>query len=401
MKYFIAFFSLITWLYSTSVHAQNNALLTEVKQHTTVGEIIQKSRDLLLINLKEGNADKVQQLIVLLDSIGKAEPNYETLSAYERTLINLSIGNFYTICTDSIYTQWNMANQQYNRRYDQARFQNNDLLSFELRDQLKKEKNSIQTRIMSDPTLIPEEKDFTSLLTFILLSDRDQDYTAEANRRADQFLFKYRHSKYNNYIRQYIVERYETSNWRFHYDVGFGYHGSTDSLGTIFKNGFGFGLGAGAAYKNVVLNLKIHLGITSPTADFRKNDTIWEKNHSSNITQFETSLAYLIEANNKLSLLPSIGIGTTSIVPSQGNLSDQERYDNVKYNAKLTYFAGLAINYNLVTHSNRFAETATYLQLNYRYSLPQFEQSFNGLDGNIHFITLGIGGFIRSKKRVI
>lgn len=401
MKYLIAILTLLTWLLPSTLHAQNDALLNEVKQHITIDEIILKSRDLLIIKVIEGDNNKVQQLVNLLDNIGDSLNNLETLSPYERTLINLSLGNFYLISTDSTFIQWDPKLSRYQNNAIDHRIRNYDLLSVKLRDHLLKEKNSIQTRITSDPTLVPEEKDFLNLLTFTLLTDRDQNFTEEANRRADQFLFKYRHSKYNHYVRRYIVERYETSNWRFHYDVGFGFHGSTDSLGTLFKNGFALGFGAGTAYKNVVFNLKVHLGISSPTEDFRKNDTIWEKDHSSNITQFETSLGYLFAANKKISILPSVGIGTTSIVPSQGNLSDQERYDDVKFRAKLTYFVGLGINYKIVTNENSFSESATYLQLHYRYSMPQFEQSFNGLDGDVHMITLGVGGFFRGKKRTL
>jgi hypothetical protein len=342
-----------------------------------------------------------------MDTLNRKQP----LTTYERVLVDFNLNHFNDLINKSIYlnsTNYDQrsANVNYgqysvygNYRYNNISYA--DHFAADIWTVTQSKKSEIKIAIQNSQSVSEEDRDFLLLILDLYLDPYLADKNENMNIKGDEFLLKYPNSKYSIYVKTTIINKYVTNKWGLNYEVAMGFHTSTEKIGSNFKSGFALGFGGGVTYKKFLMKLNIHVGPTSPKLDFRKNDTIWEKNHSSTITQFETSLGYVIAPNKKLSWIPSVGIGTTSITPSQGNNNDENHYEDVKYSAKLTYFTSLGIKYKLNSSSNSYQESHSYLMLNYRYSAPQFSGSYTGFTGDIHMITLSFGGFLNLKKRVM
>ncbi len=68
-----------------------------------------------------------------------------------------------------------------------------------------------------------------------------------------------------------------------------------------------------------------------------------------------------------------------------------------------TYTAGINLDIKLGPSKTEMVsfneESYWFLRLRYGYNLPQFQKRYNGYNGVMHYITVGIGGFGRAIKR--
>lgn len=81
--------------------------------------------------------------------------------------------------------------------------------------------------------------------------------------------------------------------------------------------------------------------------------------------------------------------------------SDRYNLENAELKFTTTYSFGL--NTDIKLARNKKASTSEegyrFLRLRYAYNLPRFSKKYERAIGNLHYITIGIGGFGRTIKR--
>jgi hypothetical protein len=262
----------------------------------------------------------------------------------------------------------------------------------------------IKTVIEQNDSLNQEEKDFLTLSLDYFLGESHVSQE-QLNQQSKAFIKKYPNSEYRNLIIDSYYLKYEKSKFGIDLSLLGGYHVNSGNVATLFDNGFALGLGIGVVHKSWILQTAIHTGISRPKRDIYLNDTRWEYNHSSNIFQFESSIGHIINDQKRLSFIPFLGIGTTSISPVISTEADEEYYRGVAFKAKFTSYAGIGIRFKVPKEPIKsifgpYSSGFTYVKLQYRYSKPKLDAGYTGLGGEMHLISVSFGAFARELKSV-
>ncbi len=118
----------------------------------------------------------------------------------------------------------------------------------------------------------------------------------------------------------------------------------------------------------------------------------------------EASVGYIILDNKTFKIAPFAGISGTDVAPTQNDLDKIAGLEKAELKFKTTYTPGLNLDIKLGPSKTPMVSSGQeqsywFLRLRYAYNAPNFEKKYNGINGSMHYITVGIGGFGRRIKR--
>ena len=105
-----------------------------------------------------------------------------------------------------------------------------------------------------------------------------------------------------------------------------------------------------------------------------------------------------------MKISPFAGIASTSIGPTAYDLEREPDLEQVDLGFTTTYTAGLNLDIKLnwgtgLVSLNPKDYSYWFLRLRYAYNSPQFQDHYPEFNGNMHYLTIGIGGLYRGAKR--
>lgn len=376
--------------------AQREDLRKEILDYTdSTAEMITKGRSLLAEKFTEGDYNKVKEIRNYLKN-NIRDTNYIIFYPIENWYL-LYWTREYDQLLESILTAVPVSFRTRKiRPADDFLF---DKLLKISRDSIEILEESIQ---LSNLRAI--DKDFLLLTLRFLTSDENggEAVVDNLNELADKFLAIYPGSIYEPFIRNSIRYQIIPSNWAFTFEFYSGYGIITGGLQDIFANPVPLGIAFDIYYKNWVLYLRGHAGLSRTKKDISYNNGIWKKKSQANIYVPEASIGYVLVDNKTFKLAPFVGIGGTSISPTDNDLDKDPGLKNAEWKMTTTYFAGISTDIKLgqskMMMINPREQSYWFLRLRYTYNYTRFEKKF-GISGNTHNITVGLGGFGRRLKR--
>lgn len=263
---------------------------------------------------------------------------------------------------------------------------------------------AISDEILISPELSREEKDFL-LIALGYFIGRNYEKQADINAAATQFIEDYPESPFRNRVEHTYLQVFYPTKISFSLSAFLGDNSLNDELAKKFRNGIAFGFSGGIYFKKVMLRTALSFAVTSPRRDILIADEVWEKDHTSSMTQFEASLGYVFFDYNRFSLIPFAGIGTTSFSPFKTSNEDEERLENVAFKAKFTQFVGLGMRFNLqkkdrATVYDQFEDKQYgYFLIQYRLANPFLDRSYEDMSGTTNLISLSFGGLFQPLRK--
>ena len=403
-------FLLISCFSSLHSFAQKDSLQNQILNYSdSNAEIISKGRGLLGEKFMEGDYEKVKEIrYYLLQKV--QDKNYLVFyplenwyilywtQQYNELLASISL-------TDSLNIQrFNRIGYHEDLMFDKKIQPTQDLLFSKL---FERSKDSIlQLDALIDKSFLKEEnKDFLKLYLLFLIKAGTNRTTARdsLNVSADKFLKEFPASKHVSFIRKYIRGEYIASKWGFVFEFFSGYDILTKELKDHFTNAVPIGVAFDIYYKKWALFLRDHIGLNKTKADIPYNSGVWEKGSQVRVYLPEASLGYVVTDNKILKLTPFAGISSTDFSPTTVDQNSNSNLKNAELKFTTTWTAGLNVDIKLGHSKTPMVsyneESYWFVRVRYGYNLPQFQNKYDGYSGAIHYITIGLGGFGRAKKR--
>lgn len=275
-----------------------------------------------------------------------------------------------------------------------------DTLYPALVNEVGKNRISIKKEINYSTALSLEEKDFLLLALGYFIGDEFESQE-RINEAADQFLANYPESEYRYVVENSFRQIYYPSKSKFSASLHIGNNTLEGDMSQLFRDNFAIGFTLAYYYHNWLFHLSTTWGFTAPRRDILLADRLWERNQSSSMTQFETSIGYVFLEHRRFSLIPFAGIGTTSFAPMSNTVEGEEYFRGVSFKAKFTNYAGLGVRYNIQKQQKRSKyfefedQTYSYLKIQYRFANPFMDHGYDGMGGHTHLISLSYGWFIQ------
>ena len=296
---------------------------------------------------------------------------------------------------------------------DQSKYQyarvmpREDLLAARLVAFLKEASSEVFQSI-SRADMSDTEKGFSRKLNFDYLTvDSSPDFDSQSflNVLADSYLEKHPESVFEPYTRNYIRYQIVPSKWGFGFDFFSGYGKYTKELGENFGHHIPLGVAFHIQYNQFILYLRDYIGIGKTRDDMTISSTTWEKDAKANFFIPEASIGYVIHDADRFKIAPYLGIAASLITPTERSIDENPEYKNVDVSAT-TYSCGMNVDLKLGSGSGGVKmvsadpeEAFWFVRLRYGYGMPQFEKKYGFFEGNVHYISIGIGGFGRKLKR--
>ena len=111
----------------------------------------------------------------------------------------------------------------------------------------------------------------------------------------------------------------------------------------------------------------------------------------------DASLGYAVLDKNKFRFSPFAGIGTMGIFPLKENEEETPELKEVSLKLTTTYITG--INFD-IKFSNSGDYDYSIIRISYGYCIPRFQKRYDGLSGNMHYISVGFAGVFRDLKHL-
>jgi hypothetical protein len=246
-----------------------------------------------------------------------------------------------------------------------------------------------------------EEKAFLLLFfDYMMMEDEFPQVTQEMlNDAGEQFLATYPGSRYEGVVRRYVILRLvpaKTGSFmEFYGGMGF----FTRGLSTGF-NDFGlFGMGYSLRIHSTLLNFGLLLGPTTNLIATDYKGTTWDAGERASLVSFETSLGYQLWKNHRFTLAPLAGVGFIEIAPSGYDEKTEPEMKDLGLKLRGSLLLGAHLDYNFSRRQSvqysylgiRQVENIWLVRLGYNFYSPGFGKKYDGYDGAVHIVRLGIG----------
>ena len=128
---------------------------------------------------------------------------------------------------------------------------------------------------------------------------------------------------------------------------------------------------------------------------------MWEEDSQVRVYLPEASFGYALVNNNRFKISPFAGIASTSISPTEFDTRENPSLEDAGLDFTTTYTAGLNIDFKLDWNTGMLTLEDTkhsywFIRVRYGYAAPQFGVANTG---DMHYISLGLGGLARGSKR--
>jgi hypothetical protein len=208
------------------------------------------------------------------------------------------------------------------------------------------------------------------------------------------------------------------NNWGFGYSMLFGYEYFTNDLKTNFNNHAIIGMSVDFEYKQTIsFNLGFNHGAHRTKADIDIESGIWNKNSKAETNTYEVLMGPIIINSKRLKVIPFTGFAYLTISdrkpsPYTFELNPDFSKTYPDYSPlfrldKITWALGFSLNLkekwlhtNDYDHKGRKIKHEVYYKLKYTYYMPNFDSNYTNYKGNIHSLSIGMGGIMRRVKSV-
>lgn len=395
-KYFFIFLMMILSIHH--LHAQNDNIQNKIMNNTSQTTLINKARLLLLDEFITKNFDEVKHIKNYLNYEIDNE-NYVGLFDFEDILLSYWTQEYF-----DILSQINLLKIQ----FDNVKVtpEKDNLFLKVQSESIKNYYALVQSIKKSDIDV--EDKDFLELLLNYLISEKFNYALFRGVYMEDDkldvlgaaFLNKYPESKYSKFVNDRMRNIYTKSDWAIGADIFSGYGISTGNAAINFKNHVPIGVGFDIYYKKYVLYLRDYIGFDRTLNDINYNGVTWNKKSQVRIYLPEASLGYPIISGKKLRMTPFAGISGLSYSPTLVDINENK---DLKVFEKFTSKAVVGLNMDFIFSNmstgylfNKDDELFIRLRYGLNYSNSNKYPYFSG---NIHYITVGIGGLGGLPKR--
>jgi len=398
MKNYILILSLFLQL--VPAFSQNDSIRKQILNYNnSKSVIISKGRSLLLDKYIEGDLRKTKEIKDYL--INEVENNeYAAFYPIEYWLILYWTQEYKELISDI-----NQIDSFKIASFQRKIKPQNDLLFIKVLDN-SRESRSFLISSINRSGLNNTNKDFLIMNLDYLLSGKDYPVITQdsLNILADNFLSKYPDSQYAGYTRKYIKYKFNLSKWGFATEFFSGYGIITNNLPETFGNNVSFGFGFDIYYKHFVFYLRDYIGFSKTKQDVLYSGGVWNKGSQVRVFLPEISLGYVLADNKIFKFAPFAGIAATDIGPTQYDLIKEPDLEQVELNFTTTYSFGLNFDFKLGRPKIPMVSSGPehrywLIRLRYSYNLIQLDNKNYGLNGNMHYLTIGIGGFGSKLKR--
>lgn len=393
-------------LVSVLVFAQTDSLRSAILNYEDQDlELIIKGRKMLKNELSNDNMPEARKIVnFLLEET--QESKYPPFTGYEGQILYYLTGKF-EIITDLLEDYYQDSYYQ-GTSFDYMR----DGLAQEIEVSAIANESRIRESIQQS-SLSSEEKAIVTLHFDYLLSFSEdlhnyqlrQNTQNDLNSKANNFLETYPESPYETYVRNEIRYIYERSNWGFAFEFFSGYGIFNSDLEDSFSDNVPIGIAFDVEYKNWALYLRDYIGLHKTKIDIPHREGIWEKNSQARTYLGEASLGYVSVDNNLFKVAPFAGIGTMGISPTEYDIQDDRSLRKADLKFTQTYIFG--VNLDLKIGATKVPiialneESFWFIRIRYAYTRPQFTWKYDSFHGDMHYITIGFGGFGSKLKRKI
>jgi len=189
----------------------------------------------------------------------------------EQSMINYWLGQYNEIDSEVLkYTG------DYFRKNDKKLRPLADLLFEKIKSYLKSHEQE-QISQIERAKLSEEQKEFLKINLTFLSSDykRSAPLQDTLNELTSDFLTKYPHSKYENYLREQIRWAFKPTNWGYGFEFFTGYGVFTKTLSNQFKNNIPVGVAFEMMYKKYAFYLRDYIGFSYTKKDLPFQAATW------------------------------------------------------------------------------------------------------------------------------
>lgn len=389
--------ALILLLFSNCLFGQEDSIKSQIMDYDdSKSMIISRGRKLLLDKFIEGDLKKVKEL---KDYLVKTEDNdYFAFYPTEYWFVLYWTKDYSELAKDFQSLDSSRV-ASYNTRIPPP----NDMLYVKLKEKSSNNKTQLRKQIQVSE-LDSETKQVLSLnLDRLLLENRGNTYALDSiNERADIFLETYSNSKFEDFTRTYIRYKQVPRDWGVTYEFFSGYGVYTGNLSDNYSNNVPVGVAFDVCYKNFELYLRDYIGFNKTKKDFDYSLGTWEKGSRTMVFLPEASLGYAAYNGNRFKLSPFAGIGAMDISPTSNDTEKTPELEEVALKFTTTYIIG--INFDIKFgpgNTPKYSPKTSYgfMRIRYGYSIPGFEKKYDGMTGNMHYISIGFGAMARGLKR--
>jgi len=151
-------------------------------------------------------------------------------------------------------------------------------------------------------------------------------------------------------------------------------------------------------FKRFELYLRDYIGFNKTKVDLDYSLGTYPKGSSAMVFLPEASIGYAALDRDRFKLAPFVGFGGIHICPPLGKTDKEPELDEVSVSA---WMCNIGTNFDLKFGKKgySFRPKASYGFLRIRYSFCLAIKRNEGIIGNTHYITVGLGGFSRGLKR--
>ena len=351
--------------------------------------IISKGRNLLLDKFLENDMEKVKEIKNYLIKTAEDE-NYIAFYPDEYWLI-LYWTNEYEELLNSIMAFNSTAS------YDTRIRPPQDMLRAKLR--LNSGGDALKIVFQIQFTDLDTEKKKLLRLNFENLI-YDESYQDTLNEQADIFLKTYPETVYKDFVQKYLRYKFVPKNWGVTFEFFTGYSVNTGKLIDNYTNNIPVGVAFDICYKRFELYLRDYIGFNKTKKDIDYSSGTFAKGSSTMVFLPEASLGYVILDNNRFKLSPFAGIGAMHICPPLGKTEKIPELNEVSITSVI-YPIGINFDIKFGKEDYKFRPKSSYgfLRVRYAYNIARFQKKYDGISGNMHYITIGIGAMGRGLKR--
>jgi len=384
---------------SLSAMGQTDKLRNEILNYTDSNALyIRNGRKMLIDKLIDGDLNKARQIknSLLLNENEK----YLTFYPYEQRMLLYCLGEY-----DELQYSMQQTDEKAIEKMKLKIKPAADDLELTVLALVRKSRLNIENDLRKQ-VVNAENRDFLILNMRYMVGGKEYpDITRESlNANADTFLLKYPETKYSGYVRQYIRYKMVPSKWGYGFEFFSGYGLGTGNLYNNFHGHVPLGVAFDVLYKNWTLYLRDYIGIGSTYSDIAVNGTVWPKSTKANTCIPEASLGYTLPLKSKLHISPFAGIGGLLLSPTESQ-KDESYYKQTSNLGSFAWIAGLNVDIKLGKKNETYPFVATneeafwFLRIRYGYVMSNLANMYPGLSGNMHYLTIGIGGIGHRIKR--
>ncbi|MGK0253726.1 MAG: hypothetical protein ACI9OE_001202 [Mariniflexile sp.] len=206
------------------------------------------------------------------------------------------------------------------------------------------------------------------------------------------------------------------SKWGYGINIFFGYGTFNQNLQNNFKNYPLCALSFDFEYKKLLsLNFGINYGAHKTKEDITFKNGIWKKNSKAETDILEVLIGAIILDNKRFKMVPFAGIAYITInarkpSPYAFELNPDHSLHFPEYSKPYgldnsAYVLGLTLNLKknrpdiseALPH-DKVVKYEIYFKLKYAYYLPKFQSKHPDFEGNIHSLSIGLGGIHKRVK---